>query len=69
MGQTEAERRQRGDRVVCRVCHVVMDDCEPFGPVAEYVHPTIDRSGSPRSCKHVGKTFWDDSPEVEPFMR
>lgn len=68
MGQAEAERRERGWRVVCKTCHVVIDDCEPFGQ-SEYVHPTVDRMGAPRLCKNAGKSFSDDSPEVEPFMR
>jgi hypothetical protein len=60
---------QRGRRVVCRLCHVVMDDSEPMSAMGEFYHPTLDKNGAPRRCRHKGQSFYIDSDEVEPFMR
>lgn len=57
------------DKVVCRHCHVVIEDWEPMSRHGEFYHQTHDREGKPRRCPFVGVTFRRDSPEVEPFLR
>ena len=62
---------EREEKAVCKRCHMVMDDCEPFSPSPEFVHKTVHRDGSKSKCVNAGKTLFldTDSKEIEPFMR
>lgn len=42
---------------VCKRCHLVMNDCEPFGPVPEFQHCSKRSDGTPRKCRNAGKYF------------
>jgi len=59
----------RTDKVVCKRCHIVMNDLEPNGGSAEFYHPSGMHSGRPVTCKNAGKTFRDGDTEVVPFVR
>lgn len=59
----------RDERRVCRRCHIVIDDCEPFGRRGEWVHPRRHRDGTASVCQNAGKPFFDGDKEIMPFMR
>jgi len=77
MKTREAERKTAVDRnarhpdlrAVCKRCHMVMDDCEPFVDGGEFFHKTRHSDGTASKCPNAGKTFFLDSKEVEPFTR
>ncbi len=56
-------------RAVCKTCHTVMDDCEPFGGHGEFYHKTTFGDGKLNKCKNAGKTFYGGDAAIEPFMR
>ena len=64
----------RGRRLVCRRCHVVMDDFEPADKNGEFWHPKLLKDQkTPRKCPNAGRAFYLDeipeSKEVELFKR
>jgi hypothetical protein len=56
-------------RIVCKSCHVVMDDLEPFAGVPEFYHPLKYKDGTKSKCDYAGKYFRGDEKQVEPFRR
>lgn len=56
-------------RVVCRRCHVVIDDFEPGSPRGEFNHPKKFGDGTAITCTNLSKVFHEDDSEVEPFVR
>jgi hypothetical protein len=59
----------RTDKVVCKRCHMVMNDFEPCSPKGEFSHPSGERGGRPIKCKNAGKTFVGGDAEIVPFVR
>jgi hypothetical protein len=60
----------RTDKAVCKRCHVVMRDLEPFSGRGEFYHPNgVDLKGRPYTCKNAGKTFVTGDTEIVPFVR
>ncbi len=41
-------------KLVCKRCHRVLDDCEPYAPLGEFWHP----ANTKKSCKNEGKRFF-----------
>lgn len=50
-------------KLVCKRCHRVLDDIEPYAPLGEFFHPLNTK----KACKNEGKTFklatHDGAPE------
>ena len=56
-------------KAVCKRCHHVMDDGEPFSKNGEFYHKPNFADGKPNHCQNAGKTFHVNDNEIEPFMR
>jgi hypothetical protein len=56
-------------RMVCCRCHLVMDDCEPHSSRGEFWHLAKPHQKRALACSNNGNYFFEDSPEVEPFMK
>ena len=59
----------RTDKVVCKRCHIVMNDIEPYSPRGEFLHPVGEHSGRPVTCKNAGQSFAGGDTEIVPFVR
>lgn len=57
------------ERAVCKRCHTVMQDSEPYSVSGLYHHPEVDRHGKPYRCINAGLSFTQRDTEVEPFLR
>jgi hypothetical protein len=56
-------------KAVCRRCGLVINDCEPMDSRAEFFHGAKPHQTRALACPNDLKTFYAESPEIEPFMR
>lgn len=59
----------RDRRVVCRTCHIVMNDSETCQQEGSFYHPTSFSDGQPNKCKNTGKNFGIGDKEVDLYVR
>lgn len=56
-------------KAICRRCKYVIIDYEPSSCLGEFYHPLVDKDKKLIKCSNAGKTFENDSWEMEPFVR
>ena len=56
-------------RVVCKRCHLIMVDCEPFIRGGEFYHLAKPHQTRALACHNGGQQFSNEDPEIEPFLR
>lgn len=56
-------------KAVCKRCHCVLNDCDPFSKNGEFWHPKEDKEGKPHWCKNAGLCFNVQSLDLEPFLK
>ena len=63
------EKHERGRKMVCRRCKLVMKDIEPMIWEGEFWHIAKPHQTRAAACVNANNYFGITSPEVEPFMR
>lgn len=63
------EPYERGRKMVCRRCGLIMPDCEEMVAEGEFCHVAKPHQTRAAVCVNANRSFGISSPEVTPFMR